>query len=70
MSLLDDIKEKQRELEDLRKEYSRVTPPCTNTKCGFWKQSSTGQCSWTHLIEDCKDYKSEEPEEECTQSYN
>ena len=59
MSLLEEIKEKREELEILERQYLRETPSCCNINCFFWRQDSTGQCSWTVLLEDCRDYKDE-----------
>lgn len=59
MSLLDEIKQMRIDLEKLEDKYLKETPPCCNKKCGFWRDNSTGKCSWSVLLEDCKDYMSE-----------
>ena len=64
MSLLEEIKEKRYELDKLENQYLKETPPCCNKKCGFYREKSTGCCSWSVLLEDCRDYKDEFEEEE------
>ncbi|TRX10557.1 hypothetical protein [Flavobacterium gawalongense] len=59
MSLLKEIIEKRSELEILERQYLEETPPCCNKKCGFWREKQTGNCSWSVLLEDCRDYKYE-----------
>lgn len=59
MSTIQEIKEKRRELDQLENEYLRITPPCNNTDCALWREKSTGNCSWSVLLEDCNEYKSE-----------
>ena len=63
MSLKTEIKELRNKLEDLEKEYMETTPVCMNKKCSFWKETHKNKCSWTVLIEDCKDYDCNEPKE-------
>ena len=59
MSLLSEIKEKRNELDKLEQQYLQKTTPCCNKKCSFWREKSTGRCSWSVLLEDCRDYKDE-----------
>lgn len=56
MSLIDEIKEKRKELEYLEEQYLKETPRCENKDCAFYKERSTGNCSWSIFLEDCKDY--------------
>ena len=56
MTTLEEIKELKEELDDLENEYLQQTPPCNNLECPFYRNKGGGQCSWTILIEDCKDY--------------
>ena len=57
MSLLQEIKEKRNQLDKLEKQYLQETLPCTNKECAFWREKQTGCCSWSVLLEDCRDYK-------------
>lgn len=59
MNLLEEIKEKRKELYSLEKQYLEETTPCCNKKCSFWREKLTGRCSWFVLLEDCRDYKDE-----------
>ena len=59
MSLLSEIKEKIAELDNLESQYLKETNPCCNKKCYWWRENSTGRCSWSVLLEDCRDYKDE-----------
>jgi hypothetical protein len=59
MSLLSEIKEKRAELDNLESQYLKETNPCCNKKCNWWRENSTGRCSWSVLLEDCRDYKDE-----------
>lgn len=56
MATIEEIKKKRRELELLEEEYLNETPPCWNKKCSFWKERATGLCTWSVLLEDCRDY--------------
>lgn len=64
MLLIDEIKELRAELERLERQYLNETAPCSNDKCAWWREKATGRCSWSVLLEDCKDYKSESETEE------
>lgn len=64
MSLLREIKEKREELEELERQYLRETPPCCNIKCSFWRNDQSGNCSWSVLLEDCRDYEDKYEEQE------
>ncbi len=55
-----DIKEKERELEKLKDEYLKRTSPCNNKECAFWKEKATGKCTWSTLLEDCREYEPED----------
>lgn len=57
MSTTEEIKEKRRELERLEQEYLDNTPHCVNKECGFFKETASGGCTWSVLLEDCKDYE-------------
>lgn len=57
MGLIEEIHEKRRELEKLEQQYSNKTSPCSRTKCAFYRDNEqSGNCSWTVLVEECKDY--------------
>ncbi len=56
MTLLEEIKEKKRELEELEKKYMNSVGECKNLKCSFYNTKSTMNCNWTLLVEECKDY--------------
>ena len=57
MTKLENINRKRQELEKLEKEYLSETPPCNNKKCSFYRsESQSGKCSWSVLLEECKDY--------------
>ena len=58
MSLLEEIKDKRIELDILEIQYLNETPPCCNVSCSFYSEKRRGRCSWSVLLEDCKDYKS------------
>ena len=56
MSLIEEIKEKRAELDELEKQYILETPVCQNKECGFYREKQNNNCSWTTLLEDCRDY--------------
>ena len=56
MSLIDEINELKRDLEIKEREYLSVTPPCETKNCGFYRPNATGHCSWSVLLEECRDY--------------
>ncbi len=58
MKLLDEIKHLRMELDEKEKEYLDITSPCSNEKCSFYRDKQTGNCSWSVLLEDCRDYES------------
>ena len=55
--LLEEIKEARNNLDKLERQYVRETEPCHNTKCSFYRETSS--LNWTTLVEDCKDYPGE-----------
>lgn len=59
MATIAEIKEKRRELEILEEDYLNETPPCVNTKCAFYKENATGGCTWSVLLEECREYEPE-----------
>ncbi|WP_154030836.1 hypothetical protein [Bacteroides ovatus] len=58
--ILEEIKELEENLEELKQQYIEETEPCHNVKCSLYRERSTLNCSWTDLVEDCKGYSSEE----------
>ena len=54
--LLEEIKEARNNLDKLERQYVTETEPCHNTKCSFYQETSSLNCCWTTLVEDCKDY--------------
>jgi len=56
MATIADIKQLRNRLEDLENEYLRDTPPCNNKECSFYREKQSGNCSWSVLLEDCRDY--------------
>jgi hypothetical protein len=52
-----EIIEKRQELEQMEKEYLRTTPNCNNTSCSWHSKKSSGNCSWSVLLEECDDYE-------------
>lgn len=56
MATIAEIKEKREELENLENEYLNETPPCINKGCAFWKEKATGMCTWSVLLEECREY--------------
>lgn len=61
-SLIREIKDAKKELENLERQYIEETEPCHNTKCTFYCTRSTLNCSWTVLVEECRDYLDEDNE--------
>lgn len=59
-NLLEEIKEARENLDKLEQQYIRETEPCRNVKCSLYREKSSLNCCWTTLVEDCKDYSSEE----------
>ena len=59
MVTVNDIKEKRNELEQLETVYLRNTSPCENKECSFYRPKQSGHCSWSVMLEDCKDYITE-----------
>ena len=57
--LLEEIKEARSNLDKLERQYVKETEPCHNTKCSFYRETSSLNCCWTTLVEDCKDYPGE-----------
>ena len=54
---IEELKEKQRELELLEKQYLEETPPCCTSECAWYvPRAANGCCSWSVLLEDCKEY--------------
>lgn len=58
--LLTEIKEVRNNLDKLESQYVEETEPCHNAKCSLYRETSSLNCCWTVLVEDCKDYSSEE----------
>lgn len=56
MATILEIKEKRNELESLEAEYLGETPSCDNKECSFYREKQSGHCSWSVLLEECKDY--------------
>ena len=66
MSLLNEILEQREKLDSLENEYLDTTPSCMNKKCNFWYDNNASgylhsvNCTWSALVEQCKDYIPEE----------
>ena len=60
---LDRIYEAEEELRLAEEEYLAETPWCQNKGCSFWRERSTGHCTWSVKLEDCRDYTSEQEED-------
>ena len=58
MSLIDEVKELQKQLNQKEEEYLQSVSPCKNTSCS-WNRNYGKGCSWSVLLEDCKYYKPE-----------
>jgi len=56
MATIAEINEKREELEKLETEYLNETPLCANKECSFWREKQQGNCSWSVLLEECRDY--------------
>lgn len=56
-----EIREKERELDQLKKEYMAEREPCMNTTCTFYHTNHKNHCSWTVFHDECRDYKTDEP---------
>lgn len=59
-NLLEEIKKAKENLDKLEQQYIRETEPCRNVKCNFYREASSLNCCWKTLVEDCRDYSSEE----------
>jgi hypothetical protein len=60
MPTLNEVKEKRRELSEIEREYLQEHSPCNNESCTFFKQTASGHCTWSILLEECRDYVDEE----------
>lgn len=56
MSLIDEINELRKELDIKERAYLNETIPCETKSCGFYRPNALGHCSWSALLEECKDY--------------
>ncbi len=54
--LILEIREKEREIESLKKEYTDIMPPCANTSCGWYEKEDPMHCGWTDLVTTCDEY--------------
>ena len=55
--LVKEITNARNELDRLERKYKEETPACSNTNCNFHRAGYRfGKCSWSVLLEECKDY--------------
>jgi len=54
--LISEIRKKEREIESLKKEYTKIVPPCANTSCGWHTNDDPVHCGWTDLVTTCDEY--------------
>ena len=58
--LIKQINEARREVDRLEREYKETTPACCNTNCNFHRPDyKYSKCSWSVLVEECKEYMPE-----------
>lgn len=60
MATAQEIKQMERELDALKKEYMEERLPCMNTKCNLYSSIHKNHCSWTVFHDECNEYKTEE----------
>lgn len=51
------IREAKKEVERLESQYVEETDPCINENCTFYNKGCTLNCSWTTIVEECRDYR-------------
>lgn len=55
-----DIKEARKVVDELEDIYLSETPSCQTKECPFFRAKSSGNCCWSVLLEECKEYTTEE----------
>jgi hypothetical protein len=57
--LRDKIIEAREHLDMLESKYIRSALPCCNKGCAFFREDASLKCTWTVLVEECREYEQE-----------
>lgn len=60
MSTIKEIERLEYELSEAQEEYLDSVPKCGTTKCTFYNDRASGNCTWSVKLEQCREYEGEE----------